>query len=84
MDALLLSSDKTIAFINDEAAQPNKVAATFWTGCAETDKAAARFDSLSPLHHKSHFTVKQAMAAPVTHAKDMVRMLGRIASGRVQ
>ncbi len=73
-----------MAFINDALAQPDKVAATFWTGRAKTKDAAARFDSLPPLHHKSHFTVKQTMAAPVTHAKDMVRMLGRIASRRVQ
>ena len=47
-------------------------------------KAAARFDSLSPLHHKSHFTIEQAMRPPVTRAKDMTRILERLTSGRVQ
>lgn len=47
-------------------------------------KAAARFDSLSPLHHKSPFTTEQTVTPPVTRPKDMARMLKRLTSGRVQ
>jgi hypothetical protein len=65
-------------------AQPDKVVATFWISCATSGKAAARFDSLSPLHHKSPFTTEQTMTPPVTRAKDMTRILQRLTSGRVQ
>ncbi len=47
-------------------------------------KTAARFDSLSPLHHKSPFTIDLTMIRPVTRAKEMTRIFGQMASGRVQ
>ncbi len=89
MSPFILSSDKTTALGSDALAQPNKVVATFWISCAKTEKAATRFDSLSPLHHNTHQTIEKAMTPPVTRAKDMTRILsrrfpGRLTSGQVQ
>jgi hypothetical protein len=47
-------------------------------------KAAARFDSLSPLHHKSLFTIDQTMTRPGTRTQQMRRIFAGTASGRVQ
>jgi hypothetical protein len=47
-------------------------------------KTAARFDSLSPLHHKSPFTIDQTMTRPVTRTQQMQRIFAGRASGQVQ
>ena len=47
-------------------------------------KAAARFDSLPPLHQNSILQLKKTMARPVTRAKEMTRIFAGEASGRVQ